>query len=675
MNESEAFNQLFDGLRAVAGILTGKATRLLMEYGGLVTTCVLIMTLSFWSVPYLLRALEGFVWVVRWANWWVKSSALVVPKGAVTLWGEIRYDESGPYVQAEFSGARIKVRTEHGFPLPPSLRKQEVERESLLPSSILIPVGDAGSTKTTHRGLVTFVRGAQDIGKAILVLHKGLRLLCLPSHVVSTILIHGPVFMEHNGRSVPFDPKDWITVVKSRPTNLDITILAPASTALLSVLGVKALTVAPLPQLGAQVRLLSKNEDHTNCMSYGVLKRVVDVSEIHHTASTLPGFSGSPILTHKGVVAMHVGHPTNTSVNQGVPLMWILDQVAAKTASPVSRETGFISDSRFSEEEREFMRKHGGKHLRFQIYDEMADLYSHGGGYSNPLYAELDAKYRALGEYADLDMDFEKYDGMGDGGHDNSWESKTSIERRSSESPVAESDPTPAAEEKSQITPFPSVSVENSERVLDSSSAREAGLVDTLSVMQSQIAELQGKISLVVPPTDFQKGGPRQTTQSDSVTSGESSSISSPKKLSTPKPLVVQLASSSSDAPPAPRVRRRGKKQISFVSPESSARSSPTMLIRQSLEPADSDRWLSIVRDMFAVLRQSTLSESDQLDLVGIVTLDDRYTRVFRGRRDWTVKSSLLHALIEWKRSCPTGSTNPPAPAVLCRSLRQPTGL
>jgi len=171
-------------------------------------------------------------------------------------------------------------------------------------------------------GVVSFRDGEHNIiGMGCRIKYNDTTVLMTADHVLDALREIESLYIEHKGRRIPFDLKKIKMRLRSAENHRDI-VLFEIDNSMWSVLGVSARRVI-YSDVPCPIYIYGYNEDSDFSCSRGQLSPTSMAYRVEHTASTLPGWSGTPIFDVQGsVVGMHCGWRPLQGVNYGVVGFW-----------------------------------------------------------------------------------------------------------------------------------------------------------------------------------------------------------------------------------------------------------------------------------------------------------------------------------------------------------------
>jgi hypothetical protein len=234
------------------------------------------------------------------------------------------FEESPVLPQLE---PRYVIQVEERLPKGP-------QREMALPTSSFHQVDGSNGT-TTATGIVAFKRfdgSVMGMGSRVKI-SKGDSALALSLHQWSEI-VESPngFYLEHKGKAYPFIAKEWNIFMKM-PSS-DMVLVRPQHDSVWSVLQVGKLRVG--------------NSTAGYCKMYGYYKgdfvytvgnythNAEDRVYIDHFCSSVPGFSGTPLLVENTVIGFHLGAVAQSNHNYGVYPWFLILLSPKKTESDVN---------------------------------------------------------------------------------------------------------------------------------------------------------------------------------------------------------------------------------------------------------------------------------------------------------------------------------------------------
>jgi hypothetical protein len=102
-----------------------------------------------------------------------------------------------------------------------------------------------------------------------------------------------------------------------------------------AILGVKTAKLSR-PRVGDSVTVFGHDELGRTCSSTGVVRPTGQLFVFQHNASTMPGDSGGPILSSRGVIGVHCGSIQAKGQNKGVALNFLIEDEVSETSSAAS---------------------------------------------------------------------------------------------------------------------------------------------------------------------------------------------------------------------------------------------------------------------------------------------------------------------------------------------------
>jgi len=337
-------------------------------YFAALVAMVIIVLCVLW---YTLRVLKSIVVF----SLWIISRGLLNAFNYVEIWRnsevlkDVKYfnisnlpvkaDKDGTYLEYVVSNKVRRIR------LPPVLAQSvpitplasQVGQEMAMPNSKFTP-NEASPSKTTTRGLFA-IRLAADhnvvVGMAFRVGLGDVDVIMTALHNLK--LSHGqPLVLEHRGNCFAFSESTHEQVLLSH--EYDCIAFKPKSSAWYSVAG--AARLSPDPGSSGPAIVWGYQDGFFGQSRGSFRRKQDDAMFLTHTASTIAGFSGSPILTLNGRVVgfhTHAEQSPTFNGNAGTSLLWAMplwrDQEAyvfdAAAYKNLSREEWEAATGKFSE--------------------------------------------------------------------------------------------------------------------------------------------------------------------------------------------------------------------------------------------------------------------------------------------------------------------------------------
>jgi hypothetical protein len=242
--------------------------------------------------------------------------------------GVVKYDTMGPYVEFEYFDKILRVRAEAYAPVQPVTvvpAFRDIVKEKAIPTSTFIKAA-------APRFVVELTVGddARPIGVGSRVQLNGDKsqtYLLTAYHVLDAWWrSDDPVLSNPNDEnlSVSLKGRDLEVLDASSGDNLDF-ILVKIPDSIWSVLRVQAIRMSPELSNKPFNIVLHGRVNGEMCLSKG---KVLSLKGTHafdfeHTASTMPSWSGSPIVSKDMVVGIHTGAHIRKPANVGVYLCWL----------------------------------------------------------------------------------------------------------------------------------------------------------------------------------------------------------------------------------------------------------------------------------------------------------------------------------------------------------------
>lgn len=251
------------------------------------------------ALTTLWSSIEGFLYTRVFVPIWALTYSVTVEERVLTLGvTEVKFDESGPYGVSQIDGNPIRIRlTPAQLVILQSNTTQQ--KQAPLPTNGQLEMSVPGTRTivcTEQPGVVRFVSNSHQLG-------MGFRIgtLLLTSHHVGKLLTNYPnVRVVHKARAVDLPP------LKCEFVGLDV-IAFKMPAPFWSALGVATLKFKRGLKLNS-VKLFAVDELYNPTVSVGRATQVSDVPFLYqHTCNSLPGVSGSPLLSDGAVIAVHKG--------------------------------------------------------------------------------------------------------------------------------------------------------------------------------------------------------------------------------------------------------------------------------------------------------------------------------------------------------------------------------
>jgi hypothetical protein len=156
-----------------------------------------------------------------------------------------------------------------------------------------------------------------------------------------------PHFLEHRGRNVPFLMKDAdVYEFSDQEKGFDYALLSLPKP-LWSVLGVKA--IKPSPKIGhldrSGVKVFGWTESNRFCSSIDILKGGGQLFEVEYRATTIPSWSGSPLLDQNNkYLGIHLGANTTKGCNFGSLAVWTLVDKTRESSTTTTDDKAWRED-------------------------------------------------------------------------------------------------------------------------------------------------------------------------------------------------------------------------------------------------------------------------------------------------------------------------------------------
>nr|UHS71596.1 MAG: hypothetical protein [Barnaviridae sp.] len=323
--------------------------------------------------------------------------------------GEICTDSEGVYVRVKLDSGKVyHIRT--GGPVPlghMNFRAMRPQLEALTGAALI-------SVDKAPTGVVTFInkvtRCVVGMGSRVMVGKKSY--LLTANHVLDAMRNSGADNFVMSTLEKEADVcVDWTVEVRSPTSSFDFSLLnVPEST--WAGLGVKALKIFQTPRIGhGQVYGIDGSNWST---SYSSIKAVPDQpGHIRHSCSTLPGWSGSPIVSKGGVIGIHLG--AVTLQNKGVSLNFILGRNESDQPAWAWKEFARDDDEEWERRMDRADAENLGEASVVYMVDSAFLVNPRGNGaYSRQRVEVPDMEYHGAGRaWADYDDDEEDFGSFG----------------------------------------------------------------------------------------------------------------------------------------------------------------------------------------------------------------------------------------------------------------------
>jgi hypothetical protein len=347
----------------------------LLRYYGLVLDCG--MNLAEWvgeNVQWTITHLSyyGYLYVIIFCmlftvSWliWISLKAIVERRrlqilnsemeecdleAPCVLKGKLTIFDNQVYIEAELSGTRtlVSLTSEemHDLVLFSTVaaksKSQQPKKEMALPGN---PFSKAESVPSYQ----TFIAyESQILGCCFRVGSS----LVMSYHVwMQVIKFQKRLHVLRQGewsKRIALTPDKW--KLASLSVQFDFVVLQPKEQAIFAVLGLTKGVCAKL-QAGAGITVFGMNEANNLVSSHGVVVKAKGV-RFFYTASTLPGFSGAPVISNGKIVGIHAG--TEGGFNYGHPTEFIF--LGAKEFETWSDRSRHVYRGKYLDEGEQFDR-------------------------------------------------------------------------------------------------------------------------------------------------------------------------------------------------------------------------------------------------------------------------------------------------------------------------------
>jgi len=288
-------------------LLAGVAALLLVLCRGLITVSICFVRALVFIQRAIIFTARFFVEYVRLRL----SVSPVVLKTDISVDGVVKWDTNGPYIMAYHLGKslRVNVKSESlvSLLLKPAI---PVVDETRIADSQVDPMA-------FHSGTVQFLVNGKLLGFGFRTTVKGRSVIVTTCHGLQSLLGKEVMLAGPSGQ-IKMPPNS----IYAKFPGLDVVCLE-FSNVVYTTLGVKSLKIAA-PGVGSPIHVHGYM-DGQRVRSIGVIAGLVrkSAARFKHTASTVEGFSGSPVLNTTGqVVGMHLRG--NITYNEAVALNWLV---------------------------------------------------------------------------------------------------------------------------------------------------------------------------------------------------------------------------------------------------------------------------------------------------------------------------------------------------------------
>lgn len=246
--------------------------------------------------------------------------------------GILRTDARGPYVEVTLPSGQViltRVSVSDASLLGAFARPSRSGGSSPRGKEALV-ARSAFHPAVSVSGLVRFIDQYNNtMGMGSRVKISGKTYLLTATHVVRNLDDSCRLVCLDNDRSVPMD-RSWKLSASSPSTSFDIMLIEIPDYVWAS-LGVKALSVRPLVAASA-VFVTGVSPAGEVLTSSGTANPLAHFGYASHTASTFPGFSGTPLISKNCVMGVHTGASRDRMDNLATAIDILIDS----KESPVS---------------------------------------------------------------------------------------------------------------------------------------------------------------------------------------------------------------------------------------------------------------------------------------------------------------------------------------------------
>jgi hypothetical protein len=183
--------------------------------------------------------------------------------------------------------------------------------------SKITPITTTPINHTTARGICAIRDEFGNVmGMCSRIMYEKEHCLVTACHVWLDMIkqsVRGKVFIEHGGVSSPIDVST-VEILSSSPQEQMDVVVIKVTVGFFEFLNVKKLKVGMVPD-GAPVILFGYEPSMGLCSSIGtVLSHPDNFGILTHNASTIPGWSGTPLMYNNNLVGIHTGFENGKNV-------------------------------------------------------------------------------------------------------------------------------------------------------------------------------------------------------------------------------------------------------------------------------------------------------------------------------------------------------------------------
>jgi len=243
----------------------------------------------------------------------------VIPKPKLSVDGPLRYDKNGAYIEVTYCGKVLEVRVE-----TPDVG---VLKDTSITQPEMAVQGSTFTKSEWPNGIVEIHCGEEHIGMGSRIEYQNGTVLATVFHVWESMNANleadgAPVTIQHGGKAIQLHSTDLEVVLSSPEWSNDMALIRVKNEALWTRLGVTKFNTATAI-INAPVCLYGYNKDSEKVMSVGTLTRGSRPWSCFHSASSLPTWSGTPLISRGQVVGFHIGSYPARKTNHGSLIFWL----------------------------------------------------------------------------------------------------------------------------------------------------------------------------------------------------------------------------------------------------------------------------------------------------------------------------------------------------------------
>lgn len=271
-----------------------------------------------------------------------------IEQSEIPLEGTLGWDTAGPFLRVYIAGVEHKVRMqshEVGALLANPRLPPRFGNETIVKTSVPVP-------SSLPRFVVKFELGGTPVGFGFRAGNgKGVDYLFTAKHVIDSIIASGAGFsLTANGKEYAITREDFAQVeVGMISAGLDMVALKLHQAAY----GALGVGMGRFSKTGLQMPTrVYGTLDGTDVFNTGVTTKVCSGMKFRHTSSTLPGWSGAPIVSLQGsIIGMHI--QGFEQYNVGVSFDWLLQKETRESDFNLQAFHNDVEESVYDETEEE----------------------------------------------------------------------------------------------------------------------------------------------------------------------------------------------------------------------------------------------------------------------------------------------------------------------------------